>query len=163
MCAHVPVCVNTCLSKGRAACIDTNWWSMEQNFASGFSGPETKPPTDKPNTEDSHRYTISVNSGLSSPQVIGHTLFHWMQLPLGRVSVWDSSSVISLPTVHQIISSCTVGGLSALTSYSHEPTDPLSIIMCLITTDRRESASLDHKCKENREGFANTYRACLEC
>lgn len=89
MCAYAPVCVytihmcvNTCLSKGEAVCINTDGEPMEQNFSSGECvnwsrlWSRNKTPADKPNTEDSHRYTISVNSSLSSLQVIGHTLFH---------------------------------------------------------------------------------------
>ena len=115
VCVHtIHMCVNKCLSKGSAVCIDTYGGPMEPNFTSGERvnwsrlRSRNKTPADKPNTEGSHRYTISVNSGLSSPRVRGHTLFHWMQLPLGRASVWDRSSPISWPTVHQIISSCTL-------------------------------------------------------
>lgn len=100
-----------------------------------------KNPTDTKNTDNSHRYTISVNSSLSSLQVIGHTLFHWMQLPLGHASEWDRSSVISLPTVHQIISSCTqqVCLCGAQCGYYHilttlQTSYPLSCVLSLLLT-----------------------------
>lgn len=76
------VCVSTkceCLPKGRAVCIDAQGKPPEQNLTSGEHvnlQSRNKTPADKHNTECSHRYTISVNDVLSSPQVTGHALFH---------------------------------------------------------------------------------------
>lgn len=61
--------------------MDTDGEPTEQSFYHGERvnwsrlQSRNKTPADKLNTEGSHRYTISVNSGLSSPRVIGHTLF----------------------------------------------------------------------------------------
>lgn len=153
MCVYTThICLDTSFSVSRAVRIDTipmmNWssriWPAENVWIGRDSSPETNPPTDKLNTEDSHRYTISVNSGLSSLQVIGHTLFHWTQLPLGRASVWDRSLVISLPTVHQIISSCTVEGgwvrLHHILTSQQNPS-PLSCVLSPLTGSVCFSAS----------------------
>lgn len=121
-----------------------NRWSRvfkpEENVWIGPGcGLRNKTPADKPNTENSHRYTISVNSSLSSLWVIGHTLFHWMQLPLGHASVceWDPRPLFYPPSTRLsqvVLCECVWGGLSAVTSYPQTHTNLLSIIMRLIIT-----------------------------
>lgn len=121
-----------------------NRWSRvfkpEENVWIGPGcGLRNKTPADKPNTENSHRYTISVNSSLSSLWVIGHTLFHWMQLPLGHASVceWDPRPLFYPPSTRLsqvVLRECVWGGLSVVTSYPQTHTNLLSIIMRLIIT-----------------------------
>lgn len=99
---------------------------------------DTNPLQPWPNTEGSHRYTVSVNNSLAAPQVTGHSL------PLNAASSWMPNCVreiCSRHTICQIIkfsSACPrVLGTIPMTSFPCEPTAALSVITYLIiTTDR---------------------------
>lgn len=168
MCAYAPhvcvhtiqTCVNTCFSKGRAVCIDIDGETMEQNFYQRRTCELVQAAVQKqnPRRQAKHRglsqvYYICQQRSFITAGQRSHSF------PLNAASSGTCECVRQIlshqpthcpPDYLKLYSvSVSKGGLSAVTSHPHGPTDPLSIILCLIITADRLSLCIP---KERRRG-----------